>query len=50
MRSTISVRIRSYNRGSLLLQTVESVAGQTDPADEIIVSIDGSTDGSAAAV
>lgn len=41
---TIAVVIPAYNAEKYLLQTLESVWGQTRPPDEIIVVNDGSTD------
>lgn len=45
-----SAIIATYNRKGYLLQAVQSVVEQTYPAHEIIVAVDGSTDGSADAV
>lgn len=45
-----SAVIATYNRREYLLQAVQSVVEQTYPAHEIIVAVDGSTDGSAEAV
>lgn len=43
----ISVVIPTYNHKTLLLACLESLQRQTRPPDEVIVSIDGSTDGTA---
>lgn len=48
--ATFSAIITTHNRKDYLLQAVQSVVEQTYPAHEIIVVVDGSTDGSAAAV
>ncbi|MDA8376407.1 MAG: glycosyltransferase family A protein [Planctomycetia bacterium] len=45
-----STIIATYNRKDYLLQAIQSVVEQTYPAHEIIVVVDGSTDGSAATV
>lgn len=45
-----SAIIASYNRRDYLLQAVQSVVEQTFPAHEIIVVVDGSSDGSTQAV
>ena len=42
-----SVVIPTYNRGAVILETLESVFAQTRPVDEIIVVDDGSTDDTA---
>lgn len=42
---TVGVIIPTYNRASLVTQALESILGQTRPADDIIVVNDGSTDG-----
>jgi glycosyltransferase involved in cell wall biosynthesis len=47
-RVAISVVIPCYNGARFLRETLESVARQTYPADEVIVVDDGSTDASAA--
>jgi glycosyltransferase involved in cell wall biosynthesis len=47
---TISVVIPSYNAGTLLRETLDSVLSQSYPAHEIIVVDDGSTDDTAALV
>jgi glycosyltransferase involved in cell wall biosynthesis len=41
----ISVIVPTYNYGPFILETVQSILGQTLPPDEIIVVDDGSTDG-----
>lgn len=46
----ISVIIPVYNRAAMVKEAVESVIGQTRPADEILVIDDGSTDDSAEGV
>lgn len=46
----ISVVIPTYNRSDYLLQTIESILGQTKSVDEIIVIDDGSTDDTANAI
>lgn len=48
--ATFSTIIATYNRREYVLQAVQSVAEQTYPAHEIIVVVDGSTDGTAEAV
>ena len=45
-RVTISVIITNYNYEQFVGDAIDSVLGQTRPADEIIVLDDGSTDGS----
>ena len=49
-RPKFSAIIATYNRKDYLLQAVQSVVEQSYPAHEIIVVVDGSTDGSADAV
>ena len=48
----LSVVVPTYQRRASVLRTLASLASQTMPADmyEVIVAVDGSTDGSAAAV
>ena len=46
----ISVLLNTYNYGTLVSGALESVLGQTRPADEIVVVDDGSTDGTKTAV
>lgn len=50
MTRTITVIICTYNRRELVLDAIASVIGQTRPADEVIVAVDGSTDGTADAI
>lgn len=45
MKPSISVIIPSYNRRHTLGRALDSVLAQTDPADEVIVVDDGSSDG-----
>lgn len=45
----LSVVVPVYNRAHLLPRTIASLLAQTQPAEEILVIDDGSTDGSAAA-
>jgi glycosyltransferase involved in cell wall biosynthesis len=44
---SISVVIAAYNRGARIGRTLDSVLGQSRPVDEIVVSDDQSTDGTA---
>jgi glycosyltransferase involved in cell wall biosynthesis len=46
----ISAIIPAYNRAQFLGQTLDAIASQTEPPDEIIVVDDGSTDNTAAIV
>ena len=46
MTKKITVVITSFNNSTWLKECVESVAGQTMPVDEIIITDDASTDGS----
>ncbi|HET6724725.1 MAG TPA: glycosyltransferase [Gammaproteobacteria bacterium] len=48
--ATISVIVPTYNRPQLLVQALESVLGQTRPANEIVVVDDGSDAATATAV
>jgi len=48
--TTIGAIICSFNRRAWLLECIESVLQQSRPADEVIVILDGSTDGSEEAV
>ena len=41
---TVTVLIPSYNRASLIGETLESALNQSHPADEILVVDDGSDD------
>ena len=43
----LSVAIPAYNRASLIQSLLESICKQTEEGDEVIVSDDGSTDGTA---
>lgn len=45
--ATVAVIVSTYNRASLVVQTLDSVAGQSRPADKVIVVDDGSTDNTA---
>jgi glycosyltransferase involved in cell wall biosynthesis len=45
MKPTISVVIPAYNAERWIGETLEAVFAQTDPADEVVVVDDGSTDG-----
>jgi glycosyltransferase involved in cell wall biosynthesis len=45
---TVSVVIPAWNRASWIAETLDSVARQSRPPDEVIVVDDGSTDGTAA--
>jgi hypothetical protein len=47
---TVSVVIATYNRASLLPETLRSIVAQTRPPDEIILVDDGSSDQTAAVV
>jgi glycosyltransferase involved in cell wall biosynthesis len=40
----VSIALCSYNGGGFITQQLESIVGQTRPADEIVVCDDGSTD------
>lgn len=44
-RPSISLVIPTYNSGHLVVDAIDSALNQTDPADEVIVIDDGSTDG-----
>ena len=46
-RPTISVLLANHNDAPFLHTSLEAILSQTDPADEIVVVDDGSTDGSA---
>ncbi|HET6724730.1 MAG TPA: glycosyltransferase [Gammaproteobacteria bacterium] len=43
-QAKVSVIIPTYNRAALVVQTVDSILGQTRPPDEVIVVDDGSPD------
>lgn len=45
-RPTISILLANYNDAPYLRTSLEGILSQTDPADEVIVVDDGSTDGS----
>ena len=47
---TFSAIVTTYQRRELVLQSLHSILDQTRPADEVILVIDGSTDGTADAV
>ncbi|HOM77565.1 MAG TPA: glycosyltransferase family A protein, partial [Anaerohalosphaeraceae bacterium] len=49
-KRSISVVIPAYNCQAYIRRAIDSVLGQSRPADEIIVVDDGSTDGTAEAV
>lgn len=46
-RPTIATVLPTYNRAAYLNEALDSILGQADPPDEIIVVDDGSTDGTA---
>ena len=43
-QASVSVVIPTYNRGELLIETIESILAQTAEPGEVIVVDDGSTD------
>ena len=47
-RPSVGVLLANYNDAPFLRTSLEAILAQTDPADEIVVVDDGSTDGSAA--
>ena len=47
---TFSAIVTTYQRREFAIQALQSILDQTRPADEVILVIDGSTDGTAAAV
>jgi glycosyltransferase involved in cell wall biosynthesis len=47
---TFSVLVTSYQRRDLVLESLRSVLQQTRPPDEVILVVDGSSDGTSAAV
>lgn len=45
MNKSLAIVITTFNRQALLARLLESLAAQTDPDFEVVVAIDGSTDG-----
>ncbi len=49
-KTTVAVILSNYNHGRYLSESLGAICGQTRPADQIVVSDDGSTDNSAAII